>query len=369
MPVAKVILDLITTKFGKNLKETEKKWKKWKKSIFSVKNALGVVFAGALARKVGQFGASAVDAYETQEHAVAKLADAMARAGDSSRGAMMDMKDFASEVQSITTLGDEAVLSIMALGSNMGDMTGKELKKATIAAIGLSKAYNISLEGAMRNMMKTMSGQVGELGEIIPALKEATSGQEMFNMALQIGTEKFSAATAEAETATGKLKQWKNLYGDIVKENLGRGIAEGFAEAGREIQKAITGAKEWNTEWNTWLALNVKEEILTLASGVTYITGALQGAAAVLSPLLWIKDAIWGEGAIAGIQERLTAAGEKFETAEALGRRARQAGQEAEYARFRAEHRGALKQVGDIVIANTKEEGARIKNLGRTAGR
>jgi len=365
VPRAKVILDLVTSKFGKGLKDTEKKWKRWKKSIFSVKSALGAIFLGAIARKVIAFGKDAVGAYEQQELAVQNLASALAMAGDKSRGSVEDMKAFASEIQNITTIGDETTLAIMKLGASMGKMTGKDLKQATVAAIGLSRALGINLESAMKYVARARQGEFTALGRYMPQLKELTTVQEKWNLVLGEGARGFGIARGEIEATTGKLKQWKNAWGDI-KESYGKGIAEAFREAGTEIMKALTMSKAWNDQWGEFLAMKVKEELLGIAEGFTYIAAGLRAITAI-APITWVYGLLAkGEMPWTGAQRRLGEAGAMYETGQALGRRTAQAGAEAEYAKFRAEHRGALKQIGDAVINNTKEEAERIRSQGAT---
>src|SRR4051812_7919242 len=72
------------------------------------------------------------------EKAVSSLGASLNLIGKGGDAAVKDMQEFATSIQRVTTLGDEAVLQIAAIGVNLGRLSGRDLKNATIAAIGLS---------------------------------------------------------------------------------------------------------------------------------------------------------------------------------------------------------------------------------------
>ncbi len=194
------------------------------RSAASVAAGLGIAFA---AREVVNLGRNAVGAFMRQEEAVNNLSAAMRLAGDSSAASLNDMKAFAAEIQSMTTIGDEAVMEIAALGASMGQLTGDALKEATTAAIGLSKAFGMDTTAAMRLVARAAQGDTASLTRYGIRLDETLTAQEKFNEVLAIGNRNFGLAQAEIDTAAGKWQQFKNSLGDFM-ERVGGGMVNLF---------------------------------------------------------------------------------------------------------------------------------------------
>ena len=161
-----------------------------------------------------------ITAFGKQEQAVRNLSDALNLLGAGGQAAVDDMKKFAAGIQKQTIIDDEVVLGIMALGASMGKLSGQQLQDATVAAIGLSRAYKMDLEASMRLVAKAAMGNTSQLKRFGIVLAETLSPQEKFNALLRIGADNFSLATGEAQTDSGKLEQFKNTIGDL-KETLG----------------------------------------------------------------------------------------------------------------------------------------------------
>lgn len=198
-------------------KNAEKSASRIKKAFSGLKSKLA---AGLSVYAAGSFAKSSLNAYMEQEDAVNKINAALKVNGDYSLNASKDLQEFASSIQKITTYGDEALLPIMALGSSMGKLSGEELKKATKAAIGLSKAYNIDLVAAMRLVARAANGDTASLKRYGITIDSTLPAQEKFNELLRIGAKNFSLATEEIKTHRGQIQQLKNDWGDL-KEDVG----------------------------------------------------------------------------------------------------------------------------------------------------
>ena len=82
----------------------------------------------------------------------------------------------------------------------------------------LASATGMSLESAVRNTAKTFSGLAGELGEMVPQLRELTAAEMKAGKAVEVMAGLFGgAASAETETMTGSLQQMKNAAGDTAE--------------------------------------------------------------------------------------------------------------------------------------------------------
>jgi hypothetical protein len=195
----------------------------------SAMNALKVVAAAALAvfasRKILGAVTDVTKAASIQEDAVNSLNSSLKLAGDFSVEASADLQKFAADLQGVTTIGDETSLRMLALAKSFG-VTNEDAKKLVTAAADLSEVTGMSLDSAVRNLGKTYGGLTGELGEVIPALKDLTKEQLQSGAALDFVSKRFGgAAEAATNTYSGAVKQLTNSFGDF-KEELGFIITE-----------------------------------------------------------------------------------------------------------------------------------------------
>lgn len=213
-----------------------------------------------------------LELYGQQEMALRKLSAALDLIGKGTQ--IKDMADFASQIQKMTTYGDELILEVMALGSAMGKLSGQDLKDATKAAIGLSKAYGLELTAAMRLVARARVGDTTTLARYGIKLKEGLSTQQKFNQVIEIGARNFSLAEAEIGTYSGKLAKMKNVMGDLA-ENVGGVFAPVLGAAFEWITKTV----EDNSEATTKLA--------KIMSRVAYTYGVIYTHLGAAGSLAW----------------------------------------------------------------------------------
>jgi len=203
---------------------------------------------------IGAFGGVAitrgimdtVEAFGIQEQAERKLADALANLGTVSGRANEEMRAFAASIQRQTTIGDEAVLQMMALGASLGKLSGGALRDATRAAIGLSRALGTDTTAAMRLIARAAIGDTSQLARYGIKLSELMSPQEKFNELLRIGASNFNLARGEAQTMTGQIQQMKNSWGDA-KEKAGEfflNVFEGWKKIRNATNVVIFGGED-----------------------------------------------------------------------------------------------------------------------------
>jgi len=193
-----------------------------------IRQAAMAVGAYISVREIVSFASSSVKAFAESEMAVKHLSDALTNLGLDSKSAMMGMQEFARQIMQATVIDDEATLEMMALGASMGKLSGQTLKAATAAAIGLSKAYKIDLETAMRLVSKAATGNTTTLAKYGIKLDESMTAQEKFNEVLKIGIDNFTLAQGEIETTAGKAAQLSNAWGEL-KESIGKAIVTSSA--------------------------------------------------------------------------------------------------------------------------------------------
>ena len=132
------------------------------------------------------------------------------------------LKNFASELQKIGTVGDEQLLPLMAQLAAAG-RTQTEIQDIISAALDVSASGAMSMESAVKNLNKTFSGLSGELGESVPQIKSLTKEQLRNGEAVRIIARQYEGMAKETAKATGSGIQLSNAVGDL-KEQLGMGF-------------------------------------------------------------------------------------------------------------------------------------------------
>lgn len=166
-----------------------------------------------------------IRAAQVQEDAINSLNTQLALNGNYSKAASKDMQDFASELQRTSKIGDETTLKMLSLASTFGKGT-EETKKMVTAAVELSAATGMSLEGAIKNLGKTYAGMTGELGESLPIIRTLTVEQLKAGAALDLIVNRFGgSAASQIKTFSGLNQQLSNSFGDLT-EAIGAVVTE-----------------------------------------------------------------------------------------------------------------------------------------------
>ena len=174
-----------------------------------------------------------------QELAEKKLSTALGKTSKS-------LLDQASALQKVTTFGDEAIISQQAFLASL-NFSEERIKEIIPLALDLSSATGMALDSAVRNVSKTFSGLQGELGELIPQLKELTQEELKAGGALKVISELMGGSAQEnTETLAGKLEQTRNAVLDA-GESLGELLAPTVIATADAVaflsDKLVSGAK------------------------------------------------------------------------------------------------------------------------------
>jgi len=198
-----------------NIKVTAQGAKKTQNELKGVEGAISKMGKAVGIASTAYFGATGlINGFSTaiqlagrQEQAERALEVALGRTSQS-------LLNQASALQRVTTFGDEAIISQQAFLASL-DFTETQIKDIINASVDLSEATGISLESAVRNTAKTFSGLSGELGELIPQLRDLTTEEMKAGEAVKVMADLFGGtAQAQAETLTGKIEQMKNAVSD-----------------------------------------------------------------------------------------------------------------------------------------------------------
>lgn len=169
------------------------------------------------------------------------------------------LKNFASELQNIGTIGDEQLLPLMAQLAAAG-RTQAEIQEIMSAALDVSASGVMSMESAVKNLNKTFSGLSGELGESVPQIKNLTKEQLKNGEAVKVIAEQYKGMAAETAKATGSGIQLSNAVGDL-KEQLGMGWTKIIAPVQRLFTNLVNKVTEAIKLVNEFLGFSTEIDI------------------------------------------------------------------------------------------------------------
>ncbi len=155
-----------------------------------------------------------------QEKAEKSLDAPLISLGESTEKWSEALRQAASDIQAITTIGDEFTLGLFSQALNLG-IAVENLDSTTRSAIGLSRALKIDLNTALRFTALAFQGETTILRRYIPALRQTEDATEQLAIVQRLMNAGFEQAQAETETLSGRLTQLKNRLGDV-GERLGR---------------------------------------------------------------------------------------------------------------------------------------------------
>ena len=197
-----------------------------------------------------------------QELAERQLSTALGRTSQA-------LLDQASALQKVSMFGDEAIIGQQAFLASL-KFSEEQIKKIIPVAMDLAAATGMSLESAVRNTAKTFSGLAGELGELVPQLRELTAEEMRAGKAVEVMNDLFGGqAAGQQGTIAFNMKQLEMAAGD-----LGEKIGEEFfakkvgqaADAmvrlseslsSEDFKKARKGFRQWLDNVNPGLAKTI----------------------------------------------------------------------------------------------------------------
>jgi hypothetical protein len=193
-------------------------------------NSLSIFKNGII--QLGQEFLSLTTAAEKQARAEGQLQSTLQKFNIS--GTIDEYKQWASALQSVTTYGDEEILS---LANQAAQYTKNEklTKQLTESALNLAAATGQNAKEAMNGLLRAVNGQnkaLQTMGVYLSdsekeTLKTASSAEKLAIVVGKVKQQYAGFAEAMANTPEGAIKQIQNIIGDI-KEKLGGVIALPF---------------------------------------------------------------------------------------------------------------------------------------------
>lgn len=254
-------IEQITRKLNELEKQSKNRLSKLSKfgSAFNgIQNAFSLVTSGI--KNAVSAISECSDAYEKQANAETLLQTAVKNNPYLNEQSVLQLKEYASHLQSISTVGDEELLPFMAQLAAAG-RTQTEIQQIMGAALDVSASGTMSLESAVKNLNKTFSGLSGELGESVPQIKQLTKEQLKNGDAVKILAEQYSGMAKSTAGSTGGWKQFKNTLGDL-QEMIGEKFSQNKNAAGQvlnsffsKVIEKLQAAKKETDEFRIKLGL------------------------------------------------------------------------------------------------------------------
>jgi len=205
-----------------------------------LKTGFGIGVAVMAIRRMTQSMRQLVDAYGIQEQAEQGFRAALMATGRAAEISSGGIFQFASELQKVTTYGDEATLAAMTLVQSLANLDEKGLRQVTPAMQDFATGMGVDLQTAASLIGKTLGSTTNALSRYGIVLDATAPKQEKVEALTKALTEKFGGMSAAmAETATGSLQQLGNAFGDL-KESMGFAIVEGMRPIVEWLTKVIT---------------------------------------------------------------------------------------------------------------------------------
>ena len=224
--------------------------------------AAGYVAAGVAIKKTVDALNDCEAAYKVQLKAETALANAAKNNPYLNNESVYNLRAFASELQSMSEIGDEQSLQVMAQLASMG-RTEDEIQAIMKAAADMSAVTGNSLQNVAIQLNKTYSGLAGELGEANSAIRALTQEELKSGKAIDIIAQQYNGQAAAMADNTIQLA---NAWGDF-KENIGRN----WAEKTNPIKKFFTDTLN---DINEALALTADKKAAAAAGAVGKETAA-----------------------------------------------------------------------------------------------
>jgi len=187
-----------------------------------------------------QLARESVQAFQVQEQAIAKLEGVLKATGGAAGLTSKQMQEFASELQSSTTYGDEAIIDMQGTLATFKSVSGDTFKDATRLALDLSAAFGSDLQVSAMQVGKALEDPVKGVSALQKVGVSFTENQKNLIKQLVETGDKAGAqqiilkelegqvggvAGAMADTSSGAMMQYKNMLSDT-KEEIGRFILD-----------------------------------------------------------------------------------------------------------------------------------------------
>lgn len=233
-----------------------------KRGVKALKSFAGLALAAFGVNSLKNFAAESLNLFGIQEQNEQRLAGVLKATNHAAGLSAKQLKEHASELQGLTTTGDESILKLQTTLLAFTGVAGDEFKRATALALDMTEVLgtggveNIKKLGKSLDDPKSALTGLMEVGIFfseqqkaqITALADAGKKREAQLIILaELEKHYGGAAAAAADTMLGRQTQMANAWGDL-KEGIGNVLAELLNLKG--IYETLTAKF---SEWAGWL--------------------------------------------------------------------------------------------------------------------
>ena len=209
-------------------------------------------------------------AYKIQRNAEIALAQAAKNNPYLNNESVYNLRNFASELQSMSNIGDEVSLKVMSQLAATG-RNEEQIIQIMKAAADMAAVTGEDIASAATKLNATLNGNAGMLGRQVTAINNLTKEELESGRAIEIVAQQYNGSAAAMADNTVQLA---NAWGDF-KENIGRNWAEKtspikkfFTDTLNDInealaltadKKAAAAAREAGTDTAAQAKLNLDE--------------------------------------------------------------------------------------------------------------
>ncbi len=193
----------------------------------AIQNFAAAASSALAALGIGQFLKESFAAFSEAEDVMISLTAAIGAQGGAVEELSKDYQEFATNLQRSTTMGDEAILTLLKTAATF-DLAGGSAKKASKDAIALAAINGSSADSMMRLTAAMASGDTQramQFARMVPQLRGVTNETQFLEKYMKLVTAGTEVMGKQADTAGGKLKQLTEEFGNF-KELVGKVIAD-----------------------------------------------------------------------------------------------------------------------------------------------
>lgn len=244
---------------------------------------LAVLAAFAALRGVINIFKDVTRAAQEQERAVTSLNAALAAQGQFTQETSAALQQYATDLQLLTGIGDEATLGVMTQIEALSGLSAQALPDAIRATVQLANVTGMEFEAAGKLMQKTLSSSTNALSRYGVEIDTAGTAQEKLNQVIEKTAAGWDIAIAKARTFEGRVKILASVWGDF-KEVIGANITQSAA------------LNELMTQLTQTIFNQTKQLVQHGEQGVNVfdmlVKGAVNMVAGILKALIYIKTGV-----------------------------------------------------------------------------
>lgn len=260
-------LGLDDAKFKKGLSDAEKQTKQF---AGLMQKSLAGIAAGFTVSTIVKGINESVEAFRTQERAVASLNQALMNSGTYTSEYSQHLQDLSSEIQSFSNYGDEVTEQAIALGQSFSGNV-KLTDELIRATVDYAAATGQDLQSAFTLVGKSIGTQTNALARYGVSLEDGMTKEQKMAKITETLSQRFNGS---AKTMSNASVQLKNAIGDLSEE-----FGTAFNPAVEEAQKLLTGLTVKATDALKNIRVATKDiKNLTLAEAELRLEQANSGA-------------------------------------------------------------------------------------------